>query len=607
MGLAQELLVASNAESHLDDFLCAVCHTLVDVDASVTSCTHVFCGGCLAKWLERKPACPKCATPLSAEDVAELRHANPLAWRILGRVRVRCPLHAVACAWTGDYSELSAHLMSSETHRVGGVSTNTTNLNQADGLIKARAEAEALREAGNEKLRARHYNEAIKLYSKAISLAPAAAYYCNRAAAWLAVGAPREAAADCKAAVALEPGYAKAHARLSKALCELGDADAAVACLAGAVGLVAAPSRELAEASTAAAELQALLRAGGESAAAGDWPQACALYEEASRRTSAPSVSLRQAGAELGRGTPDRAISITLQLLRSDAGNAEAYALRGAAFAQQGDFAQAQACLREALRLAPDDAAASGSFRAVKRCGAASEAGRAAAFSRDFDAALTHFTAALDALPLPPAAPLRTALLTERAAAQLRLKHHDACLADCEAALSASDDSRQNQAAYVTRAACLRQLGRPSDALASLRPALEMDPSSEVLRKHAQTCEFEARKAARPDYYLLLGCGRTASPADVKIAYKARALECHPDRLPPDASPQERAQAEERFKAVGEALDVLGDPLKKQLYDEGHDKQSIEERVAAAARAAHQHHGGGRGAGCSGGGCGSCG
>lgn len=38
-----------------------------------------------------------------------------------------------------------------------------------------------------------------------------------------------------------------------------------------------------------------------------------------------------------------------------------------------------------------------------------------------------------------------------------------------------------------------------------------------------------------------------------------------------------------------QALEVLTDPFKRQLYDEGYDKEAIEERVAAAQRAAHEH------------------
>ena len=77
------------------------------------------------------------------------------------------------------------------------------------------------------------------------------------------------------------------------------------------------------------------------------------------------------------------------------------------------------------------------------------EAGRAAAFSRDFDKAAADFTAAMAAPGLRLPSPLATALLAERAAAHLRLKALDACLADCQAAIAAREDCKS---AYMTRA-----------------------------------------------------------------------------------------------------------------------------------------------------------
>ena len=156
--------------------------------------------------------------PPPPDAVSTLKSASPLAWRLLGRVRVRCPLHASGCSWRGDLSEVSAHLTNSQSH-LGG-KDYAADLSQAN--------AEALKDQGNAKFQARAYREAIQLYSKAISAAPGvAAYYGNRAAAWLHIGAAEACAEDCRRAVAIDPGYVKGHLRLAKALCEMSDVDGA--------------------------------------------------------------------------------------------------------------------------------------------------------------------------------------------------------------------------------------------------------------------------------------------------------------------------------------------------------------------------------------------
>ncbi|XWO14162.1 Chaperone protein DnaJ [Candidatus Hepatincola sp. Pdp] len=65
------------------------------------------------------------------------------------------------------------------------------------------------------------------------------------------------------------------------------------------------------------------------------------------------------------------------------------------------------------------------------------------------------------------------------------------------------------------------------------------------------------------DYYQILGISKSASPADIKAAYRKKAMEHHPDRNPNDNN------AEARFKEVNEAYDVLKDPNKKAIYDQG--------------------------------------
>jgi molecular chaperone DnaJ len=92
---------------------------------------------------------------------------------------------------------------------------------------------------------------------------------------------------------------------------------------------------------------------------------------------------------------------------------------------------------------------------------------------------------------------------------------------------------------------------------------------------------------AKPDLYKVLDVSRTATEADIKKAYRRLAMKYHPDRNPDDKD------AEERFKQVKEAYEVLTDAQKRAVYDQhGHD----------GLDAVRQGGGGGAGAGGFGGG-----
>lgn len=64
------------------------------------------------------------------------------------------------------------------------------------------------------------------------------------------------------------------------------------------------------------------------------------------------------------------------------------------------------------------------------------------------------------------------------------------------------------------------------------------------------------------DYYQILGVDRKASDADIKKAFRKLAREFHPDVA------RNKKQAEERFKEINEAYEVLSDPAKRKKYDE---------------------------------------
>src|ERR1041385_6149981 len=67
---------------------------------------------------------------------------------------------------------------------------------------------------------------------------------------------------------------------------------------------------------------------------------------------------------------------------------------------------------------------------------------------------------------------------------------------------------------------------------------------------------------AKEDFYKILGVKRDAKPDEIKKAYRRLARKYHPDVNPGDKS------AEDRFKQMSEAFDVLSDPKKRKVYDQ---------------------------------------
>ena len=69
--------------------------------------------------------------------------------------------------------------------------------------------------------------------------------------------------------------------------------------------------------------------------------------------------------------------------------------------------------------------------------------------------------------------------------------------------------------------------------------------------------------ASKRDYYEVLGVSKTATDEEIKKAYRKLAKKYHPD-----ANPDNKEEAEAKFKEVNEAYETLSDSQKRKMYDQ---------------------------------------
>lgn len=77
------------------------------------------------------------------------------------------------------------------------------------------------------------------------------------------------------------------------------------------------------------------------------------------------------------------------------------------------------------------------------------------------------------------------------------------------------------------------------------------------------------------DLYAVLGLNSTASPEEIKKAFRQKAAEFHPDRNNAEFAPAQ-------FRAVREAYDVLSDPGAKSAYDDNRQRNLLETPLETA-------------------------
>lgn len=577
--------------------------------------------------------------------VQPLATAQPLAHRLLQSILVKCPLHtSVHCDWQGDYGDLESHLLSSTAHctttppsstststctagsdshpSLSTASPTTSSRDQGEcidvnGTMKRQqiALASSLKVEANGKFESKHYKEAQSLYSKAIQVlqpflsdpsVPAllATLYSNRAAAYLQLQSFTSCLDDCRLIIqqGWDPSNLKVYVRACRACIQLGDLIQAQHFLQFGFQEHPGNSTLNKEKQTVQYLVELEVKAQQELQSRQYGSAKSRFGNLLMEAPSAVPFLLGAAQADLGLGLTDSCLRMTKRVLLQHAQNPMGCWIRGQAVFLMGDAKVGIQLLQEALRLDPDSTTFKQSYKQAKQVQEWLTLAQQALFSRKFQTAIDHLTQCLEAYQptittstntstsgrsaLPSKCALYATLYTQRAEAYLRLKQYANALKDCALVTYAQED---HVPAWLIRFQAHHGLGEHAIVLEQVGDLLQKWPQDHRLRQAYERADFLHRKEKRLDYYQLLGIPSIASEIEIKKAYKRKALELHPDKVPPGSSSEIQQQAQKRFQQLGEALEILTDDFQRRLYDEGYDPEAIRERVEAAKQAAHNH------------------
>jgi len=110
--------------------------------------------------------------------------------------------------------------------------------------------------------------------------------------------------------------------------------------------------------------------------------------------------------------------------------------------------------------------------------------------------------------------------------------------------------------------------GEYQEAINDYQRANQISPNDQRVQEGMRRAQLEQKKSTRKDYYKVLGVDRNADQKTIKKKFHKLALENHPDK-----HPDNKEEAEKKFREFGEAYEVLSNEETKAKYDNGEDIQ----------------------------------
>jgi len=424
-----------------------------------------------------------------------------------------------------------------------------------------------LRSRGEEAFSLRQFDEALRLYVKATQVEPenGANFYKlfrvhNRMRKYTS------ALSDIEKALELEPSNSDWRIQKAKLLKSLGQCDRSVIEYQQIMEGASTPPNNLQTLLNEASECDAVITRAQEALMNEKYGEAAHYFQAALKYVDgqATDLLLQKATATLYTGDFYSVISDTGSILKSYPKHLEAYKLRGMAYFWLNDHDMAIKHFREGLKLDPEHKGCKEGHKLVKKIDKKKKKGDVAFEAKKFEEAIEHYEGAIAIEPDHVNFERPTNFLIVQAYS--KNKQHSKAI---KMAREIVDEDDEAMDALWVLGDALTDAEKFDEALRIFRDALEAAPDGEgeetqKAKQKVKQAEVALKQSKEKNYYKILALPRTASAKEIKKAYRALALEWHPDK-----NADNKEEAELKFQDISEANEVLSNPELKAKYDRG--------------------------------------
>eukprot|EP00010_Vexillifera_abyssalis_P008099 CAMPEP_0201544142 /NCGR_PEP_ID=MMETSP0173_2-20130828/674_1 /ASSEMBLY_ACC=CAM_ASM_000268 /TAXON_ID=218659 /ORGANISM="Vexillifera sp., Strain DIVA3 564/2" /LENGTH=490 /DNA_ID=CAMNT_0047952169 /DNA_START=52 /DNA_END=1520 /DNA_ORIENTATION=- len=422
---------------------------------------------------------------------------------------------------------------------------------------------------GDEALRAHDTKGARHQFGEAIKLKPdhIDAYY-KRAIVFLDVEKLQKGVKDLDKVIELKPNYVKAMMRRAGVLIRLGELERANQDYNAVLQIDPAQVKAKKQLKLVKS-LQSKLPQVERKKELKQYDQLLSLLNTIVDQgvTHSREILMKRAGVGMKLKQYQLVVEDTMKLIKQDYKDIEALYLRASAFYQMGDADQSTKHLKEILRLDPDNKQAKGLWKNLKKYQKTLKKLEEAYNARQYDQVLQLVESALS--HVSDAVVFHAKLEEKRCVALSRTKKATDALRSCTKALQLDPGLLD---ALLARAEAKLLEDDFGGANADFHKVLELDRHNRAAAEGVDRTAKLQKAAKRKDYYKILGVSKAATKKEVRKAYRKQAMQWHPDK---QKTPEDKEIAENKYRDITEAYDVLSDEDKRAIYDRGDDPNDM--------------------------------